>query len=223
MFFHCGGGGWVVGGIGIILFLDFTVPYNNSIQITFSPILIHTHIMPLTLGLPNHGSCFLLLWLLQSQAGVIVLGSWEEGLRQCEAHLYLLINIILILSWIFRFISWEKWLQIELAQKTGGSTSVVYPVTPLFTRYLLCLLNWIIYCLMKFLGLSGGGMGGVVKVLDLLTSVPGCHSLDLFLVTLSSTPHLHCVAAKLDCLLQVGIFKHLMFISVIVKCYWIVM
>ena len=160
MFFHCGGGGWVVGGIGITLFLDFTVPYNNSIQITFSSILIHTHIiMPLTLGLPNHGSCFLLLWLLQSQAGVIVLGSWEEGLRQCGAHLYFLINIILILSWIFRFISWEKWLQIELAQKTGGSTSVVYPVTPLFTRYLLCLLNWIIYCLMKFLGLPGGGMG----------------------------------------------------------------
>ena len=90
---------------------------------------------------------------------IIVLGSWEEGLGQCGAHLYLLINIILILSWIFRFISWEKWLQIELAQKTGGSTSVVYPVTPLFTRYLLCLLNWIIYCLMKFLGLSGGGMG----------------------------------------------------------------
>lgn len=165
MFFHCGGGGWVVGGIGITLFLDFTVPYNNSIQITFSPILIHTHIMPLTLGLPNHGSCFLLLWLLQSQAGVIVLGSWEEGLRQCGAHLYLLINIILILSWIFRFISWEKWLQIELAQKTGGSTSVVYPVTPLFTRYLLCLLNWIIYCLMKFLGLSGGGMGEWLRCL----------------------------------------------------------
>lgn len=88
----------MVGGIGITLFLDFTVPYNNSIQITFSPILIHTHIMPLTLRLPNHGSCFLLLWLLQSQAGVIVLGSWEEGLRQCGAHLYLLINIILIFS-----------------------------------------------------------------------------------------------------------------------------
>ena len=94
--------------------------------------------------------------------------------------------------------------------------TVVYKVFTMFIELDNILLNEIFRIIRRW-------HGGVVRVLDLLTSVPGCHSLDLFLVTLSSTPHLHCVAAKLDCLLWVGIFKHLMFISVIVKCYWIVM
>ena len=72
--------------------------------------------------------------------------------------------------------------------------TVVYKVFTMFIELDNILLNEIFRIIRRW-------HGGVVRVLDLLTSVPGCHSLDLFLDTLSSTPHLHCVAAKLDCLL----------------------
>ena len=54
--------------------------------------------------------------------------------------------------------------------------------------------------------------------------VPGssplpCHYWIFFSVASSSTPRLHCENSKLLCLLPVGIFKHFVFISVIVKRY----
>ena len=51
---------------------------------------------------------------------------------------------------------------------------------------------------------------------------PPCSSQDLFSVNPSSIPLLCCVNSQLVCLLLVGIFKHSMFISVIVKHYWMV-
>ena len=51
------------------------------------------------------------------------------------------------------------------------------------------------------------------------SSPPPCHWLDLFWVALSSTPLLCCVNSQLVCHPPVGVFKHFMFISVIVKCY----
>ena len=54
------------------------------------------------------------------------------------------------------------------------------------------------------------------------SSPPPCSSQDLFLVNSSSIPLLRCVKSQLVCLLPVGIFKHSMFISVIVKHYWMV-
>ena len=50
----------------------------------------------------------------------------------------------------------------------------------------------------------------------LSSSPPPCHSLELFLVAPSSTPWLCSVNSQLVCLLPVGIFEHLMFISVCV-------
>ena len=50
----------------------------------------------------------------------------------------------------------------------------------------------------------------------LSSSPPPCHSLELFLVAPSSTPWLCNVNSQLVCLLPVGIFEHLMFISVCV-------
>ena len=47
----------------------------------------------------------------------------------------------------------------------------------------------------------------------LSSSPPPCHSLELFLVAPSSTPWLCSVNSQLVCLLPVGIFEHLMFIS----------
>ena len=50
-------------------------------------------------------------------------------------------------------------------------------------------------------------------------SPPPCHSLALFSVAPSSTQWLCCVNDQLVCLLPVEIFKHSMFVSVIVKYY----
>ena len=50
----------------------------------------------------------------------------------------------------------------------------------------------------------------------LSSSPPPCHSLELFLVAPSSTLWLCSVNSQLVCLLPVGIFEHLMFISVCV-------
>ena len=60
--------------------------------------------------------------------------------------------------------------------------TVVYKVFTMFIELDNILLNEIFRIIRRW-------HGGVVRVLDLLTSVPGCHSLDLFLVTLSSTPN----------------------------------
>ena len=49
------------------------------------------------------------------------------------------------------------------------------------------------------------------------SSPPPCHSLAWFSVAPNSTPQLCCVNSQLVRLLPVGIFKHFMFISVIVK------